>query len=86
MHIIKYFIIILFQAVTPTEYQSTLGSTAVNELISLPQAIAIEFLLGFVLIFVVFGVTDPNKPEAKIPAPLAIGLAVVVGHLSSVSK
>lgn len=74
----------VLKAVTPAEYQKTLGSTAVSEFISLPQAIAIEFLLGFVLIFVVFGVTDPNKPEAKIPAPLAIGLAVVIGHLSSI--
>ncbi|CAH1402035.1 unnamed protein product [Nezara viridula] len=74
----------VLKAVTPTEFQQTLGSTLVSEPLTIPQAIAVEFLLGFVLIFVVFGVTDPNKPEAKIPAPLAIGLAVVIGHLSSI--
>lgn len=43
-----------------------------------------EFFLGFVLVLTVFGVCDPNRPESKSTGPLAIGLAVAVGHLAAV--
>lgn len=49
------------------------------------QGTGLEFFLGFILVLVVFGVTDPNKPFVKILAPLAIGLTVTVGHLATVS-
>lgn len=72
------------KTVTPIQFQGALGSTLLNENITAQQGIGVEFLLGFVLIFVVFGVTDPNKPDSKIPASLAIGLTVAVGHFASI--
>ena len=42
-------------------------------------------MLGFVLVIVVFGVCDANRPEGKGFAPLVIGLAIALGHLASVS-
>lgn len=74
----------LLKIFTPPEFHNTLGSSALNPLLTVQQGIGVEFMLGFVLVFVVFGVTDANKPESKIPASLAIGLTVVVGHCSSI--
>lgn len=48
------------------------------------QGFGVEFLLGFILIFVICGVCDPNKPEMKPIAALAIGMAVSVGHLATI--
>lgn len=48
------------------------------------QGFGIEVFLGFVLVLTVFGVVDPNRPDAKAAGPLAIGVAVAVGHLAAV--
>jgi len=48
------------------------------------QGLGFEFFLGFVLVLVVFGVTDENKPDSRFIAPLAIGLTVTLGHLGTV--
>lgn len=49
------------------------------------QGLGIEFFLGFVLVFVVCGVCDANKPDSRFIAPLTIGLTVTLGHLGVVS-
>ncbi|KAF6212535.1 hypothetical protein GE061_013060 [Apolygus lucorum] len=71
---------------TPADKVGDLGATLLHKEVSAGQGVAIEFMLGFVLIFVIFGVIDPNKPEAKIPAPFAIGLTVAAGHLSCIDS
>nr|AHI85751.1 aquaporin 4B [Lygus hesperus] len=71
---------------TPEDKVGDLGATLLNPSITPGQGVAIEFMLGFVLVFVIFGVIDPNKPDAKIVAPLAIGLTVAVGHLSCIDS
>lgn len=48
------------------------------------QGLGIEFFLGFLLVFCVFGVCDENKPDSRIVAPLAIGLTVALGHLGAI--
>lgn len=83
------FIFISFsQALTPDDpdIQGTLGLTQVAEKLSPVQGFGIEFILGFVLVLVVFGVCDSNRNSIHIPAPLAIGLTVAVGHLAAVRK
>ena len=65
--------------------QGTLGLTAVNPKLSPVQGFGVEFFLGFVLVMVVFGVCDSNRKSVDIPAPLAIGLTVGMGHLATVS-
>lgn len=43
-----------------------------------------QFSLGFVLVLVVCGVCDANRPDAKPAGPLAIGLAVALGHFATI--
>ncbi|CAB0018997.1 unnamed protein product [Nesidiocoris tenuis] len=74
----------ILKGLTPENAIASLGATTIHPTLSIQQALGVEFMLGFILVFVVFGVIDPNKPDSKIPASLAIGLAVAVGHLSSV--
>lgn len=62
-----------------------LGHTNLRENVSEFQGLGFEFFLGFVLVLVVFGVTDENKPDSRFIAPLAIGLTVTLGHLGTVS-
>lgn len=61
------------------------GHTSLSEGVSEFQGLGFEFFLGFVLVLVVFGVTDENKPDSRFIAPLAIGLTVTLGHLGTVS-
>nr|BAK32935.1 aquaporin [Belgica antarctica] len=62
-----------------------LGHTSLSMGVSEFQGLGFEFFLGFVLVLVVFGVTDENKPDSRFIAPLAIGLTVTLGHLGTVS-
>lgn len=62
-----------------------LGVTKIQN-IAVGQGLLIEVLLGFVLILTIFGVCDSNRHEAKPAGPLAIGLAVTLGHLTAVDK
>jgi aquaporin rerated protein, invertebrate len=62
-----------------------LGHTSLNANVNEFQGLGFEFLLGFILVLVVFGVTDDNKPDSRFIAPLAIGLTVTLGHLGVVS-
>lgn len=103
------------KALLPESLQNNLGHTALYELgtdvITPMQGLGLEFFLGFILVFTVFGVCDGNKPgkkrlidtacrtiwliwmvfvcvcvhsDSKYIAPLAIGLAVTVGHLGTI--
>lgn len=69
---------------TPESHQGGLGKTVLTNGVTEPQAIGVEILLGFVLVLTVCGVCDPNRPEAKPVAALAIGMAVTLGHLAVV--
>ncbi|VVC94201.1 unnamed protein product [Leptidea sinapis] len=69
---------------TPDRAAGKLGVTGLGAQVTAVQGFGIEFFLGFVLIFVVCGVCDPNKPDSKATAPLAIGLTVTLGHLLAV--
>lgn len=73
------------KSVTPEAFHKTLGHTDLQNGVIPAQGLGIEFFLGFVLVFTVFGVCDENKPDSKFLAPLAIGLTVTLGHLGAVS-
>jgi len=75
----------MLQALTPTAAQSRLGITTLSNGVTPVQGFGIEFFLGFVLVLVVFGVCDVNRPEVKGLAPVAIGLTIAMGHLAVVS-
>lgn len=74
----------LLKALTPERAAGSLGTTGLGTDVTQLQGFGIEFFLGFVLIFVVCGVCDGNKPDHKSTAPLAIGLTVTLGHLLAV--
>lgn len=60
-----------------------MGLTNIQGEVSPVQGFGMEFMLGFILVFVVFGVCDENRHENKSIGPLAIGLAVALGHLAA---
>lgn len=87
------------------KFTEGLGHTKLHDDVEPWQGFGMEFFLGFILIFTVFGVCDGNKPgkilifkgrtwksklllfrniDSKYIAPLAIGLAVTVGHLGTI--
>ncbi|XP_045455081.1 aquaporin AQPAe.a [Melitaea cinxia] len=74
----------LLKAFTPDPVAGNLGITGLGKNVTQLQGFGIEFFLGFVLVFVVCGVCDANKPDSKSTAPLAIGLTVTLGHLLAV--
>jgi MIP family channel proteins len=60
-----------------------LGATAVNGNVSLAQAVFLEFIITFMLVYTVFatvGIPKSRNGMGKL-APLAIGLSVLAGHL-----
>lgn len=57
-----------------------------SESLAPSQALLIEMLITFILIFVVKSVTDPGKEDyTRVTGPLAIGLTIAAGHLCAVS-
>lgn len=50
------------KALLPDQYHNGLGHTTLAADIQPLQGLGLEFFLGFVLVFTVFGVCDGNKP------------------------
>ncbi|PSN40179.1 Aquaporin AQPAe.a [Blattella germanica] len=75
----------VLKAFTPNATQGKLGATELGEDVLPIQGFGVEFMLGFVLVIVVFGVCDANRPEFKGFAPLVIGLTITLGHLAALS-
>ncbi len=73
------------KALIPEALHGGLGHTNLATGVLPAHGLGIEFFLGFVLVFTVFGVCDENKPDSRFIAPLAIGLTVTLGHLGAVA-
>jgi aquaporin rerated protein, invertebrate len=71
----------LIQNVPGTE---TLCHTVLHNDVTPMQGFVIEFSMGFILLFVICGVTDEYKQESRFVAPLVIGCTVILAHLAFV--
>lgn len=77
-----YFVAICGAAIvyymTPTDSIGSLGVTAPSNGVSTAQAFGVELMLTFILVFVIFAATDPNRGMAGYGVPLAIGICVFI--------
>ncbi|KAG8222865.1 hypothetical protein J437_LFUL003510 [Ladona fulva] len=73
----------ILRALTPENVGGNLGTTIPESRLAPVQAAGMEFFLGFILLLVVFGVCDPLRNLSH-NAPIAIGFAILVGHLAAV--
>ncbi|XP_056148789.1 aquaporin-4 [Lampris incognitus] len=75
----------ILYVVTPASVRGPLGVTLVNPKISVGHALVVELLISFELVFTVFATCDPKRTDVVGgSAGLAIGLAVVIGHLFAI--
>jgi MIP family channel proteins len=74
----------VLKAVTPDSLHDSLGATTVNGKLNPVQGFGVEFLITFVLVFVIFSVTDENRADITGSIPLIIGLTVTTCHLFAI--
>ncbi|XP_018423499.1 PREDICTED: aquaporin-4-like [Nanorana parkeri] len=69
--------------ITPEE-KWPVGVTKENATISHGQALLVETLITFQLVFTIFASCDKKRNDIKVPIPLIIGLSVTIGHLFAI--
>ena len=69
-----------------TETSSGIGEVGLRPELSAGAGFAIEFFITFALVLVVYAAAadEDNAASVKGSAPLAIGLAIAIGHLFAV--
>ncbi|CAN9506357.1 unnamed protein product [Ophioblennius macclurei] len=70
--------------ITPHAMRGSLGVTMINSNMTLGQGFFVEMLITFQLVFTVFATCDQRRTDMKGSASLAIGIAVVIGHLIAI--
>ncbi|XP_059175182.1 aquaporin-5-like isoform X2 [Physella acuta] len=74
----------LLKGLTPHIFHKNLAVTSLGNGVTPAQGFGVELILTFVLVAVIFGTTDPNRPSFGSPA-LLIGLTVTLGHLAGIN-
>ena len=75
----------ILYAITPEEYQGSLGALSLHPKLSTGIGLVIELILTFQLIWTVIASTDPIRKFTGFQAPIAIGMSVTIGLLMGVS-
>ena len=75
----------ILYAITPEEYQGSLGALSLHIKLSTGVGLVIELILTFQLIWTVIASTDPIRKFVGFQAPIAIGMSVTIGLLMGVS-
>ena len=73
----------ILYGVTPGVVHGRLGATKVHSEMGLGQAFGVEFMITFLVVFTVFANLEPKRMDMG-SRSLAIGLAVILGHLFAV--
>ncbi|XP_053571137.1 aquaporin-4-like [Bombina bombina] len=60
------------------------GITKEHDTISHGQALLVEAIITFQLVFTIFASCDKKRKDIKVPVPLIIGLSVTIGHLFAI--
>ncbi|XP_069816038.1 aquaporin-4-like [Dendropsophus ebraccatus] len=69
--------------ITPQE-KWPVGITKEHETLSHGQALLVETIITFQLVFTIFASCDKKRSDIKVPIPLIIGLSVTIGHLFAI--
>ncbi|KAG7209352.1 hypothetical protein KM043_015453 [Ampulex compressa] len=76
----------ILRAFSTEKHTYTVGVVALDAEVAPVQGLGVEFFLALILLLVVCGACDAGKPESTGMAPLIIGLAVTVAHLTGVPR
>ncbi|XP_075067491.1 aquaporin-4-like [Mixophyes fleayi] len=60
------------------------GITKEHDTVTHGQALLVETLITFQLVFTIFASCDKKRKDIKVPIPLIIGLSVTIGHLFAI--
>ncbi|KAK3754467.1 hypothetical protein QZH41_006771 [Actinostola sp. cb2023] len=71
-------------ALTPSEIRQSFGVTVPAPNLSVGQAVGVEVLLTFLLVFTIHSVTDSKRPDCSYIAPVIIGVCVFICHMVGV--
>ena len=76
----------ILKGVTPVKFEGDLGLTTVSaDLKPFPDAVVVEGLITFILVFTVFASCDANRNDIGGSVPLSVGLCVIFCHMFAVS-
>lgn len=71
----------ILQFLAPAKAQANLGLTTITHDVTIPQAIAVEAIITFILCYTVHAICDVRREDIGGSKALAVGLAIIVGSL-----
>ncbi|XP_063780070.1 aquaporin-4-like [Pseudophryne corroboree] len=71
-------------ALITSEDKWPVGITKEHDSVTHGQALLVETLITFQLVFTIFASCDKKRTDIKVPIPLIIGLSVTIGHLFAI--
>jgi len=75
----------LLKYLTPSNMQGNLGLLQPGKFVSVEQALIVEMIITFFLVFVIFSLIDRGRKDVGGSVPFIVGLSVCVNIFYSVS-